>query len=158
MRRGGRLVLATLMLAVAHTGANAEIGRVLIDDTLKELHEATWCAPCIAEMPALEALQDRYLDSGLTVVNLSDEYGDTIRDWLSENPTRMVHGRMGGFGFLLGDPPPEGVDRSLGARPVYVVVDREGTVQRINVGFVKITGPEGESEHYAAKWLRPYFQ
>ena len=119
---------------------------------------ATWCAPCIAEMPALEALQDRYHENGLTVVNLSDESGDVIRDWLSENPTTMVHGRVDAFGFLLGDSPPEGVDHSLGSRPVYVVVDRQGTVQKINVGFVKITGPEGESEHYAVEWLRPYFQ
>lgn len=119
---------------------------------------ATWCAPCVAEMPALEALQDRYRDSGLTVVNLSDEPGDTIRDWLSENPSTMVHGQVDAFGFLLGNSPPEGVDRSLGSRPVYVVVDREGTVQKINVGFVKTTGPEGESDHYAAEWLRPYFQ
>lgn len=119
---------------------------------------ATWCAPCIAEMPALEALQDRYRDNGLTVINLSDETRNVIRDWLLENPTRMVHGHVDAFGFLLGDPPPEGVDRSLGSRPVYVVADRKGTVQKINVGLVKMTGPEGESEHYAAEWLRPYLQ
>ena len=32
---------------------------------------ATWCAPCIAEMPALERLQESYRDHRLTVVNLS---------------------------------------------------------------------------------------
>ena len=79
---------------------------------------ATWCPPCIAEMPALEALQDRYADSGLTIVNLSDESVDVIRDWLSENPSTMVHGRADAFEFLLGDSPPDGVDRALGSRPV----------------------------------------
>ena len=124
---------------------------------------ATWCAPCIAEMPALEQLQDRYRDRGLTVVNLSDEPADAIRDWLSENGSTMLHGRVDGFEFLLGGPPAEGVDRNLGVRPVYVVVDREGIVREARVGFVKILDPgtmnavpEGESEHHTTALVEPY--
>ncbi len=124
---------------------------------------ATWCAPCIAEMPALEKLQDRYRDRGLTVVNLSDESADVIQDWLSDNGSSMLHGRVDGFEFLLGDPPAEGVNRSLGVRPVYVIVDREGIVREVRVGVVKRLGgdttnvaPGGESEHHAAAWVEPY--
>ena len=121
---------------------------------------ATWCPPCIAEMPALEALQDRYADSGLTVVNLSDESADAIRDWLSENPSTMVHGRVDAFEFLLGDPPPEDADRTLGTRPVYVVVDREVIVREVRQGFVESDAPGAgspdESEHFTAELLKPY--
>ena len=124
---------------------------------------ATWCAPCIEEMPALEQLQDRYRDRGLTVVNLSDEPADVIRDWLSENGSTMLHGRVDGFEFLLGGPPAEGVDRNLGVRPVYVVVDREGIVREARVGFVKILDPgtmnavpEDESEHHTRALVEPY--
>ena len=124
---------------------------------------ATWCAPCIAEMPALEALQDRYRDQGLTVVNLSDERVRVLRRWLSENPTTMLHGRVDGFEFLLGDPPVEGVPRDLGVRPVYVVVDREGIVRDVRVGSAKVVALGGrkevrddESEHHAAAWVKPY--
>ena len=121
---------------------------------------ATWCPPCIAEMPALEALQERYADSGLTIVNLSDESTDVIREWLSENPSTMVHGRVNAFGFLLGDPPPEGVDRTLGVRPVYVVVDREAVVREVRQGFVESAAPGADSpdepEHFTSKLLKPY--
>ena len=124
---------------------------------------ATWCAPCIAEMPALEKLQDRYRERGLTVVNLSDEPAEVIRDWLSDNGTRMLHGRVDGFEFLVGDPPVEGVDRSLGVRPVYVIVDREGIVRQIRAGVVikRDAGtndaiPRGESEHHATDWVERF--
>lgn len=32
---------------------------------------ATWCAPCMAELPSLQALQDRYGEQGLKVVVVS---------------------------------------------------------------------------------------
>ena len=124
---------------------------------------ATWCPPCIAEMPTLEALQDRYRESGLTVVNLSDEAADVLRDWLSANPSTLVHGRVDAFAFLLGDPPPDGVDGSLGSRPVYVVVDRDAVVRTIRQGFVKssvsgATNAESpdEPEHFVADLVRPH--
>lgn len=122
---------------------------------------ATWCAPCIAEMPALEALQDRYRDRGLTVVNLSDERARVLRRWLSKNPPTMLHGRVDGFEFLLGDPPLAGVKRNLGVRPVYVVVDREGIVRDIRVGAPKVVllgskAVDEKSEHHAAAWVKPY--
>ena len=127
---------------------------------------ATWCVPCIAEMPALEALQERYRDRGLTIVNLSDEPPEVVREWLADNPSTMLHGRVDGFEFLLGTPPVEGVDRSLGVRPVYVVVDREGIVRVIRVGSVKSVKivqdssqqvvEESEPEHAAAAWVKPF--
>ncbi|MDE0421704.1 MAG: TlpA disulfide reductase family protein [Gammaproteobacteria bacterium] len=122
---------------------------------------ATWCVPCIAEMPALESLQDRYRHRGLTIVNLSDEPAKVVSEWLAENPSKMLHGRVDGFEFLLGTPPVEGIDRNLGVRPVYVVVDRQGIVRVIRVGSVKaVDGPEaaedGEDEHHAAAWVKPY--
>ena len=116
----------------------------------------TWCAPCIAEMPALERMQEAYRDRGLTVVHLSDEPAEVIRDWLSENPATMLHGRVDGFEFLHGGPSAEGVDGSLDVRPVYVIVDRQGIVRKIQAGFVKPTEAGGESEHHAAAWAKPY--
>lgn len=116
-------------------------------------------------MPALEALQDRYRDHGLTVVNLSDEPAKVVKEWLAENPSTMLHGHVEGFEFLLGSPPVEGVDRNLGVRPVYVVVDGEGIVRAIRVGSVKSVKigqdssevvEEGEPEHHAAAWVKPY--
>ncbi len=34
---------------------------------------ATWCGPCVGNMPHLSTLQDRYRDDGLTVIGISNE-------------------------------------------------------------------------------------
>ncbi len=39
---------------------------------------ATWCAPCIAELPTLNALAGR-ADTGLTVLTISQDMGDAAK-------------------------------------------------------------------------------
>ena len=91
----------------------------------------TWCAPCLAKMPALEALQAQYRDRGLTVLNVSDEPAEVLLEWLEENPSSMLHGRRDDMGFLTG---PEAGQPAAIPRPVYLVLDREGAVRGVQVG------------------------
>ena len=129
---------------------------------------ATWCAPCIEVMPVLESMQEQYGDQGLTVVNLSDESSRDIRDWLSDNPTETIHGIVKDFGFLL-DSSTRKRYRNVNVRPVYLVVDRVGTVREQLVGargvVTKIvTDAEGKSrsststsgDHYLRRLVEPY--
>lgn len=47
---------------------------------------ATWCAPCLAEMPGLQALYDfQKSDSNIVFLFLSDEDQKTVRDFASKN-------------------------------------------------------------------------
>ncbi len=43
---------------------------------------ATWCKPCIREMPSLQALHDRFSDRGFTVVGMNDERRERQRKFL----------------------------------------------------------------------------
>ncbi len=46
---------------------------------------ATWCAPCVAEMPALKQLHDRFKDKGFSVVSVSTDPArdnDKVRDFI----------------------------------------------------------------------------
>jgi cytochrome c biogenesis protein CcmG/thiol:disulfide interchange protein DsbE len=44
---------------------------------------ATWCAPCVEEMPSLVQLQQRFKDKGITVVGISiDVDGDAYHKFL----------------------------------------------------------------------------
>lgn len=81
---------------------------------------ATWCAPCIVEMPQLNALQARYGSDDFEVVTISmDQRMDVAAEFLEENDLdalTLYHG------FDLG-----AVQR-LGARglPITVLYDRQG--------------------------------
>lgn len=46
---------------------------------------ATWCPPCRAEMPSLDALYGRFKAQGLVVLSISDEDPATVRKFLSEH-------------------------------------------------------------------------
>lgn len=65
---------------------------------------ATWCPPCIREMPVLEQAQDHY--SGINFVFANQgEHPETIRQFLSEQNLTLDHvlsDRQGGFGRAIG--------------------------------------------------------
>ena len=44
---------------------------------------ATWCGPCIASMPHISALQSKYGDKGVTVISVSDEDIETVKEFLA---------------------------------------------------------------------------
>ena len=95
-------------------------GRVVVLDFW-----ATWCGPCRAVMPALDALYQRHRAQGLSVVGLSPENDATIRSHLSSIPVtytvaRDVGGTMQRYGVR--------------AIPTIVVVDRAGQVREILIG------------------------
>lgn len=110
---------------------------------------ATWCAPCLAKMPGLEAMQERYRQRGLTILNVSDEPADILLDWLEKNPSAMLHARRSAMGFLAG---PEADARAGVPRPVYLVLDRAGAVREVMVGAVSRFGAgqaDGSVDHLA---------
>jgi len=43
---------------------------------------ATWCGPCVASMPHLASLQNKYRGSNVQVVSISDEPLDTVTEFL----------------------------------------------------------------------------
>ena len=83
---------------------------------------ATWCGPCLEEMPHLERLQQAYPDD-LVVVYVSDEAPDLLRAYLADRPMIGRHA-FTDFNQL---PRPYRVARQM--RPVTLVYDRGGTVQ-----------------------------
>ena len=45
---------------------------------------ATWCPPCRKEMPDLQALYDKYKESGLVVLAISDEEAGKVQPFVAE--------------------------------------------------------------------------
>jgi thiol-disulfide isomerase/thioredoxin len=51
---------------------------------------ATWCGPCVAMMPDLATLQDAYIDKGVTIISVSDEEPETIKDFLDQRVGELL--------------------------------------------------------------------
>ncbi len=90
---------------------------------------ATWCQPCITELPELDQLQRDYEDKGLVVVTVSDESLDDLTRYADLLPEQTVSGYF--------DPAslPEPYRGALnGGRPISYIVDRAGILRRLVVG------------------------
>ena len=90
---------------------------------------ATWCAPCLEELPALNDLQEKYRDQGLTVLTISDESSATLIDFGKTLPLRTVSGYIPDAESL-----PDPFKRTLAVRPTSYVIDREGIIRDFVLG------------------------
>lgn len=97
---------------------------------------ATWCGPCLIEMPLLEEQYKQYKDDGLIVLAVNDgESRDRVREFAEENLLDIP---------LLLDPGSV-VQRRYQIRgyPSSVFVDRDGLVEFVHIGLVQETQLEG---------------
>ncbi len=91
---------------------------------------ATWCAPCIEEMPDFAKVQSEYAHRGVTVIGLAiDNAGDVrrFRDELKLELPLLIAGPAGSeLARQLGNP--------SGALPYTVLIDPSGQVVRAKLG------------------------
>ena len=97
---------------------------------------ATWCVPCLKEMPDLDRLQKRFKSEGLVVINLSDESLEVIEKHLAKHPMATTHGRVD-----RQDVP--GFYQFGGARPTSFLIGASGTVIESIVGAEDLEYFEG---------------
>jgi len=102
---------------------------LLADDSKKNISDyrgkivllnywATWCAPCIKEMPELNRLQKKYQDQGLIVIALSDEDKERLIKFADENP--FIASAAYSKEFYWADIQSE--------RPMTFLINREGII------------------------------
>jgi cytochrome c biogenesis protein CcmG/thiol:disulfide interchange protein DsbE len=89
---------------------------------------ATWCFPCRAEMPLLEAMHKRHRDAGFTIVGFSvdREDADVVRSFVEERSISYPIAIVGAaeeraFGGIRG-------------YPTSFLLDRGGTVRHAVIG------------------------
>lgn len=56
---------------------------------------ATWCGPCIASMPHLVEIQQKYADKGVQIVSISDEDLETVEKFLEREFTGSTESKEG---------------------------------------------------------------
>jgi len=96
---------------------------------------ATWCPPCVEEMPSLVEMQRRMKAKGVTVVAVSiDEDEGAYRAFLKQH----------GVDLLTVRDPAQKTSALYGTRgwPETFVIDRRGVMRRKFIGAVDWTEPE----------------
>ena len=153
-RASGFLALLTLaMLGGCYSGSRpSRIGSAAPDFVLQdtdhkvELRDfsgkvvvlnfwATWCPPCVEELPTLVELQQRFKEKGVTVIGVSvDVDADTYHRFLKDHK----------IDFLTVRDPDQKTNNLYGTFkfPETYIIDRKGIVRRKFIGAVDWNQPE----------------
>ena len=86
---------------------------------------ATWCPPCVKELPEFDRLHRTHGAGGLQVVGLAVDGPSPVRQFLSRQPVAFPIGLAGFEGTELS----RRLGNSDGALPFTVVLDRQGVVR-----------------------------
>lgn len=149
----GNIVLSFLVLALAgcYSGSRpSRIGTAAPDFTVRDSDRsvtlsqlrgqvvvlnfwATWCPPCIEEMPSLVQMQQRLRARGVTVLAVSiDVDGNAYRRFLEQHAVNLLTVRD----------PEQKTPILYGTQgwPETYIIDRNGVVRRKFIGAVDWTG------------------
>lgn len=102
---------------------------------------ATWCKPCLTEMPTLDAVQKAYAGKGLKVVavnvDLAEKTADA-KDFIGVHPALSFHQDPANI---------QGLYQSLGGKglPITVIYDRKGREIARLTGGANWNSPEARA-------------
>lgn len=158
------LILAVTVVACAGSGSSVsegiDEGKQARDFTLKTLHGeevslvdyegqvvlvnfwATWCPPCAAEIPDLEAVYQARKDEGFVILGVN----------VQDHPD-MAEAFVADFGMtypvLLDETDQVSNEYRTQSLPMSILVDRDGVIQVRHVGYLS----GGQLEQYLAEVL-----
>lgn len=94
---------------------------------------ATWCPPCLEEMPAFSALQRELGGRGLQFIGLAIDETETVKRFIDTTPV--------GYPILIAEQGGEAYAARLGNRlgvlPFSAVFDRTGRLVEVHTGVFK---------------------
>ena len=93
---------------------------------------ATWCPPCVSELPLLDRFQHEQRSRGWQVVGLAVDNRAPVVDFLGKRPVSFAIGLAGMGGVELS----RTLGNTAGALPFTVVFDRAGDLVRRKLGVI----------------------
>ena len=91
---------------------------------------ATWCAPCVEEMPLLDIFFRQNVAKGWQIVGLAIDQPSRVRQYLSQNAISYPIGLAGMTGTELG----RLLGNEVGGLPFTVVLDGKGSLIQRKLG------------------------
>ncbi|MFT4571304.1 MAG: peroxiredoxin [Hyphomicrobiaceae bacterium] len=100
---------------------------------------ATWCPPCLVEMPVLDRIATDYKERGLVVLGIAgDEDTDAVSRFLAKNPLK--------FEVLLDPDGSVGTQYGITGYPETFLIDREGRLTEKVIGPVPSEGGQPSAD------------
>ncbi|WP_114813206.1 TlpA family protein disulfide reductase [Paraburkholderia kururiensis] len=94
---------------------------------------ASWCGPCVEEMPTLAKLHDEYSKKGIQFVGLGVDSGKNVKTFLQKVPVDYPI-YVTGFG---GADLARAFGNNAGGLPFTVVIDAKGNVRATKLGEIR---------------------
>ena len=91
---------------------------------------ATWCPPCVREMPALDRFQRDFGPRGWRVVGLAADQIGPVREFLARTPVSFAIGLVGFGGIELS----RRLGNVAGGLPFTLLFGRDGALRRRHIG------------------------
>lgn len=91
---------------------------------------ATWCPPCVREMPLLDSHAKAYAAKGLQVIGLAIDGPSPVREFLRKTPVSFPIGLTGFGGTELA----RSLGNASGGLPFTVLFDAKGQVVQTKLG------------------------
>ena len=91
---------------------------------------ATWCPPCVAELPMLDAFGKMHAARGWTVLGLAVDQPSSVRKFLANRPVAFPVGMAGMQGTDLS----RALGNTQGSLPFTVVFAENGVVRHRKIG------------------------
>jgi peroxiredoxin len=95
---------------------------------------ASWCGPCLEEMPALNRAQKKFGEKGVIVVGIAMDEPDRVRSFLAAHPVS--------YPILLGQLASPSTSLQLGDMdeilPYSVLIDADGRILATRAGAMSI--------------------
>ncbi len=93
---------------------------------------ASWCGPCVAEMPELVRLHDAYGGKGIQFIGIGVDSAQNVQNFLKKVPVDYPI-LVSGFG---GADLARSLGNAAGALPFTVVIDANGVVRSTKLGQI----------------------
>ena len=93
---------------------------------------ATWCPPCLKEVPEFVSLQDKYQAQGLQFIGIALQKPEEVREFVAEHKVNypMLAGELEVIKLA------EAYGNHVGALPYTVIIDRNGQIAHVKPGIL----------------------
>lgn len=94
---------------------------------------ATWCSPCLEEIPMLSAVRELYVSNGVEIIGIAVDQVSKVMEFSDKMQIRYPLLIAGADGLEL----MRRAGNSAGGLPYTVFLDREGTLVRRKLGTLE---------------------